>query len=585
MKTWNLDALYPGYESKEFKDAIENIKSLIEEADRFASTLQEDADPLPTIKQYIDLSARLRSSFLRAFGFVNLSLATDAQDETSNSWMNRMQQLSSQTTQFNTKFAKWLPTVENLDALIESDATLKEYEYYLKRIVDRSQYVLSDKEETVISKLTQTGSSAWSQLQGLLTSILEVEYKDEKVTLPDIRNKAHSRDPEVRKEAFYSEIAAYKKIEQSVAFSLNSIKGEVNEIVRMRGFESALDEAVYDSRMKRETLDALIETMREHLPMFRKYLKRKAEVLGHKSGKLPWYDLFAPLGKSESEFSIDEAMKYVIKNFRSFGDDLADLAERAYDEEWIDFTPRSGKRGGAFCFNLHPIKQSRILTNFEGSFSNVITLAHELGHAYHGDRIFNESILNASYTMPVAETASTLCETIVKKAALGDSEGDEQLFILEQSLMGTTQVIVDILSRFIFEKSVFEEREATPLSVDRLKTMMVDAQKAAYGDAIQEDTFHPYMWINKPHYYRGSLSFYNFPYAFGLLFAKGIYAIYQEKGSDFVEDIDNLLQKTGKMDVEEVADLINIDVTQKAFWEGSMKVIKEEIDLFLKLTD
>ena len=585
MKTWNLDALYPGYESKAFKDAIENIKSLIEEADRFASTLQEDADPLPTIKHYIDLAARLRSSFLRAFGFVNLSLATDAQDETSNSWMNRMQQLSSQTTQFNTKFAKWLPTVENLDALIENDATLKEHAYYLKRIVDRSQYVLSDKEETVISKLTQTGSSAWSQLQGLLTSILEVDYKDEKVTLPDIRNKAHSRDPEVRKEAFYSEIAAYKKIEQSVAFSLNSIKGEVNEIVRMRGFESALDEAVYDSRMKRETLDALIETMREHLPMFRKYLKRKAEVLGHKSGKLPWYDLFAPLGKSESEFSIDEAMKYVIKNFRSFGDDLADLAERAYHEEWIDFTPRSGKRGGAFCFNLHPIKQSRILTNFEGSFSNVITLAHELGHAYHGDRIFNESILNASYTMPVAETASTLCETIVKKAALGDSEGDEQLFILEQSLMGTTQVIVDILSRFIFEKSVFEERETTPLSVDRLKTMMVDAQKAAYGDAIQEDTFHPYMWINKPHYYRGSLSFYNFPYAFGLLFAKGIYAIYQEKGSDFVEDIDNLLQKTGKMDVEEVADLINIDVTRKAFWEGSMKVIKEEIDLFLKLTE
>ncbi len=584
MKTWNLDALFPSYESKEFKESISTIESLIEEANAFAKTLDEKAEPLSTIKRYLELAGQLRSNFLRAFGFVNLSLSTDAQDETSNAWMNRMQQLSSQTSDFNTKFSKWLPTVENKTSLIESDETLKEYEYYLNRIIDRSQYVLSDKEEAIISKLSQTGSSAWSQLQGLLTSILEVEYKGEKITLSDIRNKAHSRDQAVRKSAFESEMAAYKKIEQSIAFSLNSIKGEVNEIVKMRGFGSALDEAVYDSRMQKETLDALIEAMRENLPMFRSYLKRKAKVLGHKNEKLPWYDLFAPLGKSERTFSIDEAMQYVIKNFKTFGSDLADLATRSYEEEWIDFTPRSGKRGGAFCSNLHPIKQSRILTNFEGSFSNVITLAHELGHAYHGDRIFNESILNASYTMPVAETASTLCETIVKKAALNDSKGDEQLFILEQSLMGTTQVIVDILSRFIFEKSVFEGREKTPLSVDKLKTLMVDAQKEAYGDAIDEDTFHPYMWVNKPHYYRGSLSYYNFPYAFGLLFAKGIYALYQEKGSDFVNDIDQLLQKTGKMDVEAVAELIGIDVTDKAFWQGSLDVIKEEIDLFMELT-
>ncbi len=584
MKTWNLEALFPSYESKEFKEAIKTIEGLIEEANNFASSLEQRKDALEAIKEYLALASKLRSHFLRAFGFVNLSLSTDAQDETSNAWMNTMQQLSSQTSNFNTKFSKWLPTVENLDQLIHSDETLKEYEYYLNRIVDRSQYVLSDKEEAIISKLSQTGSSAWSQLQGLLTSILEVEYKGKKVTLSDIRNKAHSRDSQVRKEAYDSEMAAYKKIEQSIAFSLNSIKGEVNEIVKMRGLGSALDEAVYDSRMKRETLDALIGAMRDNLPMFRTYLKRKAKVLGHNDEKLPWYDLFAPLGKSERTFSIDDAMSYVIDNFKTYGDDLANLAKRSYDEEWIDFTPRSGKRGGAFCSNLHPIKQSRILTNFEGSFSNVITLAHELGHAYHGDRIFNESILNASYTMPVAETASTLCETIVKKAALNDSKGEEKLFILEQSLMGTTQVIVDILSRFIFEKSVFEGREKTPLSVDRLKTLMVDAQKEAYGDAIKEDTFHPYMWVNKPHYYRGSLSYYNFPYAFGLLFAKGIYAIFQEKGPDFVKDIDHLLQKTGQMDVEEVAALIGIDVTDKAFWQGSLDVIKEEIDLFMDLT-
>lgn len=583
METWDLSPLFESYDSKAFKDTIATIENLIEEAQDFAKMLDEHTDEVAMIKKYLNLASDLRSNFLKAFGFVNLSLSTNAQDEASNTWMNKMQQLSSQTTTFNTKFSKWLPNVENLDALIENDATLKTYEYYLKAIVDRSQYVLSEKEEAVISKLTQSGSSAWSQLQGLLTSILDVDYDGEKITLSDIRNKAHARDQKVRKQAYEAELAAYKKIEQSIAFSLNSIKGEVNEIVQMRGFDSALDEAVYDSRMKKETLDALIASMRDHLPMFRSYLKRKADLLGHKNG-LPWYDLFAPLGKSEREFSSKEAMDYVIKNFQTFGDDLANLAKRAYDEAWIDFTPRSGKRGGAFCFNIHPIKQSRILTNFEGSFSNVITLAHELGHAYHGDKIFNESILNASYTMPVAETASTLCETIVKKAAIKDAQDEEKIFILEQSLMGSTQVIVDILSRFIFEKNVFEQRMNTPLSVDKLKTMMLDAQKEAYGDGLDQETLHPYMWINKGHYYRGSLSFYNFPYAFGLLFAKGIYAIYQEKGQDFVPKIDHLLQKTGQMDVEDVAQLIGIDVTKKAFWDKSLKVIKEEIDLFLDLT-
>ncbi len=584
MQKWNLDPLFKGYESMDFKKTIDEIKSLLAESSDFAKGLDRNPEPLKTITTYLDLAAKLKTKLIRAFGFVNLSLSTDAQDETSNAWMVRMQQLSSQTTEFYTKFSKWLSGVDNLESLIENNESLKEFSYHLLSIKDRAKHTLSEKEENIISKLTQTGSSAWSQLQGLLTSIMEVDYDGKTITLTDVRNKAHSQDPAVRKRAYEAELAAYKRVEQSIAFSLNSIKGEVNELVRMRGFESALDEAVYDSRMQRKTLDALLESMRAHLPMFRKYLKRKASLLGH-DDKLPWYDLFAPLGKSEREFSVDEAMNYVIDNFETFGDDLANLARRAYDEEWIDFTPRKGKRGGAFCFNIHPIKQSRILTNFEGSFSNVITLAHELGHAYHGDKIFKENILNASYTMPVAETASTLCETIVKKAALKDSSGEEKLFILEQSLMGTTQVIVDILSRFIFEKNVFEARLDRPLSADKLKTMMEDAQKEAYGDAIAEDKRHPYMWVNKGHYYRGSLSFYNFPYAFGLLFAKGIYAIYQEKGKEFVKDIDELLQKTGKMDVEAVAALIGIDVTKREFWDRSLAVIKEEIDMFMEMTE
>jgi len=584
MRKWNLDPLFPGYDSKEFKETINTIKALIEDSKKFAETLEGRTDTRNVLKEYVNLASNLRKNMIRAYGFVNLNISTNAQDETSLGWMNTMQKLSSETTQFNTAFTKWIAKVNDLESVLDEDPLLKEHRYHLTQIKENAKHVLSEEVETVISKLTQTGSSAWSQLQGLLTSVLEVDYEGEKLTLSDIRNKAHSRDADVRKKAYEAEIKAYEKVEHSVAYALNSIKGEVNELTEMRGFESPLHEAVHDSRMKKETLDTLIDTMRDNLPMFRSYLKRKGELLGHEDG-LPWYDLFAPLGKSERTFTEDEAMQYVIDNFKTFGDDLANLAKRARDEEWIDFTPRSGKRGGAFCFNIHPIKQSRILTNFEGSFSNVITLSHELGHAYHGDRIFNESILNASYTMPVAETASTLCETIVKRSAIEESEGQEKLFILEQSIMGSTQVIVDILSRFIFEQNVFEARKESPLSANQLKQMMIDAQKEAYGDGLNQDVLHPYMWVNKSHYYRGSLSFYNFPYAFGLLFAKGIYAYYKDKGQDAVPNIDHLLQKTGQMSVEEVAKLIDIDVTDKAFWQRSFDVMEEEINAFMELTD
>ncbi len=584
MNTWDLTPLFPDFDSKEFKDTVAEIEGLIKDSKAFADTLSKDADAVETIKKYLTLASKLRSLFVRAYGYCNLRLATNAQDETSQAWMNKMGQMSAETTKFSTAFIQWLDNVDNLEELIENNDSLKPYRYHLLRAKSNAAYMLSEKEEQIIAKMKQTGSDAWSRQQGMLTSMLDVEYEGETITLSAVRNKAHSPDAGVRKKAYEAELAAYKKIEQSIAFSLNSIKGEVNELVKLRGYESPLHESVYNARMQQKTLDALLESMREHRPMFHQYLRRKAKMLGHEGG-LPWYDLFAPLGKSEREFSIDDAMQYVIKNFASYSDDLANLAKRAYDEEWIDFTPRKGKRGGAFCFNIHPLKQSRILTNFDGSFSNVITLAHELGHAYHGERIFEEEVLNASYTMPVAETASTLCETIVKKAAIKDAKDEEKLFILEQSLMGTTQVIVDILSRFIFEQNVFKVRENTPIPVEKLKTMMEDAQKEAYGDGIDQDKLHPYMWINKPHYYSGGLSFYNFPYAFGLLFAKGIYALYQEKGSEFVPEIDKLLQMTGKMDVEDVAQMVGIDVTKREFWDKSLAVVKEEIDMFMELTE
>lgn len=584
MKKWNLDALYTSFESKEFKNDVKEVEKLIYELTEFTNKAFINTDnAVEKISTYISKIENLRGLLVRAFNYCSLTFAVDAYNEEARKHYNTMQNLSAKITLPRTKFAKWLPTIGNLDELIDSNVELKEVEYFLKTIVEGNKYLLSDKEEILISKLQQTGSGAWGQLQSELTATLKVDYMGKEVTLSEVRNLSSDKDHKVRKEAYEAELAAYPKIAQSVAYALNGVKGEVNTLCEMRGFKSPLDQAIYQSRMEKSTLDALIESMKEYLPYFHKYLKRKAELLGHENG-LPYYDIFAPMGESSKEFTFDEAMEYIFMNFKTFSPKLENLARRAKEEEWIDSTPRPGKRGGAFCSNIYPIKQSRIMTNFSGSFSGVITLAHELGHAYHGEQIFNERQVNSNYTMPVAETASIFCETIVKNAALKDADKNEKITILEQSLKGSTQVVVDILSRFIFEGEVFDKRKTTPLNPRMLNEMMIKAQKEAYGDSLDHNYLMPYAWLHKSHYYRGGLSFYNFPYAFGLLFAKGIYAEFIKQDETFVEKVNLLLRKTGQMSVEDVAGLVGLDISSRAFWDSSLDVIVKEIELFLELT-
>jgi len=583
MNNWDLNKLYSSYESKEFQEDLLKVDNLINKFNEFKSLLSEKKEGNVLLTDFLLLSSELTTLFDKLFSFISLNYATNTTDQNSAKYNVVLSQKITELAEVETLFSKYVSKIENLDELISSSDFLTEHEFYLKEIVQRDKYNLDEKTEALLSKLRQSSSSLWGRLQGVLTSTLEVEYNGEILTLPEVIGKSEDKDPSVRKNAYEAELKAYDKIDKAIAFAMNGIKGEVNTLTEVRGYKSALDKALVDSRMSENSLHAMIDSMKEYLPVFRKYLKRKGELLGHTNG-LPWYDLYAPVGKSSKEFSIKDAQKFIVKNFATFSPNLENLAKRAFDENWVDYLPYKGKVGGAFCNNIHAINESRVLTNFNGSFGDVVTLSHELGHAYHGDRIFSESNLNSNYTMPVAETASIFCETIVLKAALKDAVKEEQIYLLESSLQGSTAVVVDILSRFIFEASVFDQQKTNYLDENKLKELMLVAQTEAYGDGLDPNFLHPYMWLWKPHYYSGGLSFYNWPYAFGLLFAKGLYGIYQQEGSKFADKYDDLLRATGKMSVEDVAKLANIDITNQDFWRTSLEVIKEDIELFLEVT-
>jgi pepF/M3 family oligoendopeptidase len=584
MKKWSLEKLYRSFDDPRYTKDLEGLDQLIMEINSQELDFNNYDRKKEKLVKYLKNQLTFNDLIDKLYHFASLVESVESTNTQAVKNTNLLQRKFTQLTKVNTLFTKWLEKYPDLLKDIESDEFLKEHEFYIVERKEYAKHMLDDNLEIIISKLRQTGSSAWGTLQSLLTSTLEVEYNGELITLSEVRNLASDESQEVRKNAYQAELAAYKKIDKAIAAALNSIKGEVNTISKARGFESPLDQALENSRIKKETLLAMQSATKDYFDVFRKYMKRKGELLGHKNG-LPFYDLYAPIGNVNKKFTIEEANEYILKHFRSFSEPLYNLAKRAFDGNWVDYTPRKGKVGGAFCANIHAIKESRIMTNFTGEFGDMTTLAHELGHAYHGDAIFGETNLNSDYTMPVAETASTFCETIVNNAALNDAtDKDEKIFLLESTIQAYNAIVVDIMSRFIFEKSVFEGRETTVFDEEELNQLMLKAQLETYGDGLDPDYLHPYMWVCKPHYYSGGLSYYNFPYTFGLLFAKGLYAKYLEDKEMFVTNYDKLLAATGKMKVEDVAKLMNIDVTKKDFWMASLELMKQDIELFLDLT-
>ncbi|EHJ01590.1 oligoendopeptidase, pepF/M3 family [Clostridium sp. DL-VIII] len=586
---WSLKEIYTSFESHEFEDDLVRIDKLIEDINLWADTIVKDRKNLiEKLEAYINKFELIKDLSSKLESFINFSLSVNTKDIDALKYSDILEKKLTNIVESSVKLERYISGIENIDEIINQSKLLKEHEFILKNVIEQSKYLLSEKEEAIIANMKNTGSNAWLKLKDNLISNLQVELEEDgelkEVPLTIVLNMAYDKDKEVRKKAYEAEINSYKKVEDGVAAALNAIKGEVLTVCNFRGYESPLDKTLKDSRLDEEALEAMLSAMRESLPMFRKYLRRKGEILGHKNG-LPFYDLYAPVCEADMKFSYEEGTKFVEKNFRTFSDNLGDFAKKAINNNWIDVKPQEGKVGGAFCENLHFIGESRILLNYGDNFGDVVTLAHELGHGFHGECLKGESTLNSDYPMPIAETASTFCETIIKKAAIKEATKDEALAILETEISDCTQVIVDIYSRFLFEKYFFEARKESSLSVEKIKELMLQAQKEAYGDGLDPNFLHPYMWTWKPHYYDAEYNYYNFPYAFGLLFAKGLYAEYLKRGEEFTKDYEQLLAITGKNKLADVTKFMGIDISDKIFWENSLKTIEEDINKFIELSN
>lgn len=584
---WSLKEIYPSFTSKEFITDLKKVDDGIEDLKRFAQSTDEKSNDLVKLEELINKLEGINLLINRVGAYANLTLSTDSKNAEGRKYLDIINSKYSLLAEPLTKIYKWIANIKDIDTLVNSSELLSKHKFFINEIIEKNKYMLSEKEEAIIAKMRNTGSDAWGNYKDYLISThkvdINIDNEDKSLPLTVVLNMAYSPDAELRKKAYEAEIKSYEKIEEGVAAALNGIKGEVITTSELKGYKTPLHMTLEESRMDEEILNAMLTAIKESLPAFRKYLKRKAEILGHKNG-LPFYDLYAPVINKEMKFSYEEGKAFVEKNFRSFSDNLADFVINAFNNNWIDVMPKEGKVGGAFCSSIKDINESRILLNYGNSFSDVVTMAHELGHGFHSHCLKNETALNSEYPMTLAETASNFCEIIVKRGAIKTATKEEAFAILEAEISDCNQVIVDIYSRFLFESEIFDKRKESSLSVEEINNAMLNAQKEAYGDGLDNNYLHKYMWTWKPHYYYATANFYNFPYAFGNLFAKGLYAEYLKRGESFCKEYEDLLAVTGKEKVADVTKIMNIDVHDVNFWRNSLKLIEEDIERFISLS-
>ena len=581
-RTWDLTPLYSGFDDPAFVADMEQLKTVCGELTAFASGL-DSMEPLEGLCKGVAILERMVCLTDKLAAYPSLRQATDTRDNAAASQQGRLRILLSGTAGPQAAFQTWAGALPELMELVRGDAFLKDYAFYFEELARSGKYLLEGDGEEIMARMSMSGTAAWNAMRGVVTSTAKVDYRGEQTNLSAIRNLARDPDPQVRKEALEAELAACEAIRDPVAHALNAIKLETISQCKLRGYASPLDFTLEKARMSRQTLEAMFAAMEAYLPKFWQYLKAKAKLLGH-GGGLPWYDLFAPVGGAARSFTPEEAQSYLVELFAEFDPELSELVATAFEERWIDFFPREGKRDGAFCSSVRSMGRSWILTNFGGTLGSVSTLAHELGHAYHNRCIHHHRPLNKRYTMPVAETASTFNECLLFSSAVAKaSTKEERLGLLENQLRGETQIICDIYSRFKFEDQVLKLRQEQFLSSDRLCKIMEEAQKECYGDGLDHSCLHPYMWICKPHYY--SSTYYNYPYAFGGLFARGLYAQYLQEGKAFVPKYKKLLATTTVASVEDTAKVADLDLTDITFWKNALQSIADDIDLYCKLAE
>lgn len=534
---WDLKRLYAGFWSLEYERDLKNLKKLSEKIKLSVQETTEE-NSAEHIKSYLKGMEDFQILYSRLYSYATFRGNANINDEEAQTQVSALEAVSGGLVYHRTLFISYLKSVPELKNLCKKDEFIGNYEYYVEKLKGEGMHQLSPEEEALLSVMTMTGSKSWGRLQNRMSA------------------------------AATAEVSAMT----ASAAALNSIKGEVLAVSKMRHFSSPLHRSLVDYHMDEEILSCLLESVEAYLPRLCRYYKLKSRIMGFPEG-LPYDQRESSMVKANMSYDIEDGKRFILSAFEGFGRKMYLFGKQAFDERWIDYLPSKDKVSGASCDGIYAIGESRIRLHYNGTLQDVNTLAHELGHGYHNLNLFEEGILNYSYDLPIAETAAKFSEILFKETLKKQQPSSENLYLDDFSVSGFVNTIVDIQSRFCFEDEFFAVRRAREPSAEEICQMMQKAQLRCYGDSLNKQHLNPYMWLNKPHYYFADRSYYNFPYSFGTLISIGMYRHYEANPQAFAKDYDVFLKSTGKMDVYNLCKIVGIDVKSRGFFRDSLEYV------------
>ncbi len=592
--TWDLESIFEGgTNSEEVQAKLATVK---EEIAKYADQLQawhsNSPDDAAALQGILKQQETIGKGLGQVRTFVSMWHDAFTNDEHASVVKGQVMELAGELQQLSTIFTKKLVAIpdEQWNSLLQVEP-LNEIGFVLNETRDEGKRLLSEDEEKLIAKLNKDGLAAWSDLYSTTVSIMTIPYTEKDGTVTDLSvGQAMNRmyadpDADVRAALFESWEKSWTDFGPVFADILNHLAGYRLTLQEVHDRKGHLEEPLEYNRMSEDTLNAMWSAVDSQKQTFIDYLDQKARLLG--MDRLGWQDVEAPVSVGETKptrYTYDEACDFIIEHFESFGPKLTAFTKHALENRWVEAEDRPNKRPGGYCTSLPEFEESRIFMTFTGSPSDTSTLAHELGHAFHSHVMKDVPRQNRGYAMNVAETASTFAETIIADATVKNAASDEEkIALLATKLEGATAMFLNIRARFLFEDSFYNERAKGFVSEKRLNELMTEAQKEAFGNSLS--SYHPHFWAAKLHFFIDRVPFYNFPYTFGYLFSLGIYAEYLKHPEGFEEKYIALLQDTGSMKVEDLAQKhLGVDITKQDFWSAGIELVGKDAEEFIELT-
>lgn len=588
---WDMDSFFPGGSgSKEFEQFRQAIADDIGKAEKVVSELPRELtdESRPGWVELLALVQDVNMRLNHAGSFAFCLAAQDVEDERAVVIIQDLSAMEARLETIKTGVEELaLALNDDLWKGLLEDPKLKGSTFYWNERRRIARLKMEPKLEKLATRLAVNGYHSWNTLYSKIAGDLRADFEEDgdtkTLSMGQLSNKMSSPSRDVRKRAFDKMEEAWRTRDSLAAIELNSIAGFRLSLYEGRGWESPVFEPFMRARVKQETIEAMWNAIGQALERITGYITAKKKMLGIKDFR--WYDQYAPLGEVTKMYSYKEAGDFVVKHLSGFSKDLGEFARMAIDNRWIEAEDRSGKAAGGFCTGFPVAKQSRIFMTYSGNYSEMMTLAHELGHAYHSWVLKDEDYYARHYTMTLAETASTFNELLVTDAALDQVEDNaEKLSLVERKLQDHLAMFCNIRARYLFDLMFHDERKKGPVAKDRLNELMVKAQKEAFGSILADDGYHPLFWASKLHFSETEVPFYNFPYTFGHLFAGGIYARAKEEGPAFADKYKALLIDTGRMTCEDLAQKhLGVDLAGGDFWQKAVGRALDDVSMFLDL--